>query len=538
MENSKYYYRPYTVYTYDKVDSTNSVAKRAITMMGERLDLSVHIAGEQTAGRGRNDRVWINTDNAIMMSIVRGTRFSTNKLPMLNLVAAAAVRNALEIVTCHKVDFSIKWPNDIVTTERLEKVCGILSEVVRVEDRNYAIIGIGVNLNAERIPDGLLQPATSVFLQYGKYLNIRETVGVILDEFTSQMKLAESKPTEFLKSFAKECISLGRHVKVANDLTVRYGVGEKLSPNGQLIVRFEDGEEDVVYAADVSVRNLTPIDDSLALKLLPKRKRRSNKGDHGKAAIIAGSGNMPGAALMCTKACIRSGAGLTKVLVPESIRASFALIPEAMLVCDDKKADELIDWADSILIGCGLGVNERTAKLLKKVLLSHKPCVIDADGLNTLSAEPKLMELLHENVVLTPHPAEMGRLCKLETEEVIKRFSPTAIEFASKHGCCVLLKSASSIIVSAAGTIRYNDSGNSGLAKGGSGDVLAGIIAAMMAQGTKPFDAASLGSYLLGISAEKAIDFLHNRFIEATDIVDIIGNELLIKEPNANTDAN
>lgn len=526
MDNSRYQFYPFTVYTYDKVDSTNALAKRAIAMKGMGMDMSVHVAGEQTAGRGRNDRIWLNTKDAVMMSIVQSTKLGINKMPILNLVAAVAVRNAMMRLTGNRVELTVKWPNDVLTSDRLEKVCGILSEAVRIDDKKYAVIGIGVNLNASSMPDDLLQPATSIYLQYGKYIPVLDAVNEILREYMVQYKLMMNDTDAFLKHFSAGCISLGRHVAVDDGERVRYGVGEKLAPNGQLIVNFEDGESDVIYAADVSVRNKTAVDEKLAKKLLPKRSRNANKGAFGRAAMIVGSDNMPGAALMSVKACVRTGAGLTKALVTPEVKPAFAAIPEAMLVSSDDEADKLIEWATAIGIGCGMGVNERTRALTEAVLRSKKPCVIDADALNMIAAYPEIKELLHDKAVITPHPGEMSRLTGTTTEEVVKNFSPTAIEFAAKHGCTVLLKSASSIIVSPDGTVRYNDSGNDGLAKGGSGDVLTGIITALLAQGAKPFDAASLGSYLLGASAERALDLLRTRALCAGDVIDAISEEL------------
>ncbi|MCR5809710.1 MAG: NAD(P)H-hydrate dehydratase [Clostridiales bacterium] len=526
MDNDRFQVFPYTVYTYESVDSTNAVARRAIAMIGDSADLTVHVAGEQTAGKGRNGRTWLNTDRAVMMSIVHETKLNMDKMPILNLAAAMAVRNALVKLTDNKIDLTIKWPNDVLTSEKLEKICGILSEAVRLDGKKYAIIGIGVNLDAARMPGNLLQPATSVYLECGKHVYVLEAVKAILKEFDFQYKLLMSDPDTFLRSFAAGCVTLGRHVAVINGDEIRYGIGEKLAPNGQLIVNYEDGQKELVYAADVSVRNQTTIDENLIKKLMPKRPRKSNKGDFGRAAIIAGTRDMPGAGLMCVRACLRAGAGLTKALIPEQLREAFSRIPEAMLVTDDEKADELISWASAIGIGCGLGVNERTRALVEKALRSGKNCVIDADALNTMAKHRELLDLLHAGVVITPHPAEMARLMECDTEKVVKEFSATAIEFAARYGCCVLLKSASSIIVSPNGTVRYNDSGNSGLAKGGSGDVLAGIVTAMLAQGAKPFDAASIGSFLLGSSAEKALSFLHDRFILAGDITDIISSEI------------
>ena len=177
-----------------------------------------------------------------------------------------------------------------------------------------------------------------------------------------------------------------------------------------------------------------------------------------------------------------------------------------------------------------MGVNERTKALLKKALLSKKPCVIDADALNTLSLNPDMFKLLQENAVLTPHPAEMSRLTGKRTEDIVRDMTVTAREASAKWGCTVLLKSSVSVIASPDQPLRYNDCGNTGLAKGGSGDVLSGLVTGMLAQGSSPYDAASIGAFLLGSSAEKALDLLHTRFITASDITEIIGSELNYKE--------
>lgn len=525
MENGNYQHYPFTVYTYDEVDSTNAVARRAVISCGDMYDMTVHVAGSQTEGRGRNGRTWLNTDDAVMMSIVHTAKLPAARLPMLNLAAAAAVRKAVMKLTGNAFELSVKWPNDVVTSRGLEKLCGILSEVVAVNGKKYAVIGIGLDLNAGSMPGDLLQPATSVFLECGRRFRVLDAVDAILDEYLVQYELLKLDPEAFLNCFGEYCISVGRHVAVHSGDTVRYGIGDRLAKDGRLIVRFEDGALEEVSAGDVSIKNKSALDAELIKKLMPKREPKGNKGSNGRAGLIVGSCDMPGAALMCAKACVRAGAGLTKALVPDGIRAAFASVPEVMLEREEN-ADSFIDWASAVGVGCGMGVSERTAKLLEKVLLSKKPCVIDADALNTMAQRPELMKLLHSNAVLTPHPGEMARLCGCATEEVVKRFSETAIAFAAEHGCCVLLKSASSIIVSPNGNVRYNDSGNSGLAKGGSGDVLAGLVTSMLAQGAKPFDAASIGSFLLGSSAEKALGLLRERFIEAGDIIDIVASEL------------
>lgn len=526
MDDGYYGMYPFTVYTYDKVDSTNAMAKRAIEHSGDSVNLSVHVAGEQTEGRGRNNRTWVNTEDSVMMSIVIKTRLAMEKISMLNLVAAVAVKNAIMRLTHNGVNIAVKWPNDIITTDSYEKVCGILSEVMKHDNAKYAIIGIGLNLNARTMPDDLLQPATSVYLHYGKYIEILKAVDEILKQFKFQYDYFMKDQAGFLNDFAKNCITLGHHVAVSNGEGIRYGLGDKLSPNGFLIVKYEGGVSEAVSCGDVSIRNMRTVDSEMVRKLMPKPKPFANKSAFGRAAMIVGSDDMPGAAIMSTKACIRAGAGLTRALIPKGIAPSFANVPEAMLVTDDKKADELIEWASSICIGCGMTVSERTRALVEKVLKSGKKCLLDADALNTVAEHRELLELLHDKVVITPHPGEMGRLMQLDTDFVVQNFTNCALDFAEKHGCTVLLKSYYSVIVSPSGVIRYNDSGSIALAKGGSGDVLAGLVTGLMAQGVKPFDAASFGSYLLGVSAEDVMKVLKFRFAGASDIIDVISTEL------------
>lgn len=277
--------------------------------------------------------------------------------------------------------------------------------------------------------------------------------------------------------------------------------------------------------ADEQYNRETLIDETLVRELMPKRSDTSNKGNFGKALMVVGSCGMTGAAIMSSRAAVRAGAGLTKALIPEEITPSFSIIPEVMTSFDEKDPKIDFDWATSICIGCGMGVNERTKRLLILALQTQKPIVIDADALNTVSKNKDILRLLHSNVVITPHVAEMSRLIDKDNESVINSFADTAIRFASEYGCNVLLKSSTSVIASCDGALRWNTSGNSSLAKGGSGDVLAGITTGLMAQGLCPFDAASAGAYLLGVSAERALDTLGRRALTATDIIDVISGK-------------
>ncbi len=266
----------------------------------------------------------------------------------------------------------------------------------------------------------------------------------------------------------------------------------------------------------------TIVDEAFVRSLLPTRRRVSNKGTYGRTLIIAGSRNMPGAAVMCTRAVLRTGSGLTRTIVPCGIESAFASTPETMLICDDGTLDinEQLEWTDAAAIGCGMGSDPRKYEKTEAVLRSGKRAVIDADGLNLM--DERLRELLSGNNVITPHPGEMARRTGASAADILADPVSAAQGFASRYGCTVLLKNAVSVIASPDGRIRYNTAGNPGLAKGGSGDVLCGIIAALLAAGLDPFDAASAGAYILGTAADKAFALLGERMLIAGDVIDAL----------------
>lgn len=277
------------------------------------------------------------------------------------------------------------------------------------------------------------------------------------------------------------------------------------------------GITDAEHSAQL--RNEQLIDGEFVRGLLPKRKLVSNKGSFGKAAIAAGSPGMGGAAVMAATAALRTGAGLTRAFVPTEILYMFAARPELMAVGDDD-IESLVQWASAVGIGCGSGGDALIKKKLRAVLSSGKPAVIDADGLNNL--DDSLKSLLSRRHVLTPHPGEMARLTKKSLDAVLRDPVGAAEEAARDFGCIVLLKGAVSVIANPDGRLRYNAAGNPGLAKGGSGDVLTGIITALLAQGLEPFDAASAGAYILGCSAENALELLRERVLTAGDVLGAI----------------
>ena len=280
-------------------------------------------------------------------------------------------------------------------------------------------------------------------------------------------------------------------------------------------------DEDIVTA--FSKEKL--IDDEFVRSCLPDRKIVSNKGNFGRTLIFAGSPGMSGAAVMASTAALRVGSGLVNAVVPDSIVQAFGIRPEIMVNADsDSDIKSNISKASAVGIGCGSGKDEKIKKKLYEVLMSRKPCVVDADAINIM--DPELLSLLHENCVLTPHPGEMSRLIHTDIKSVIEHPVETAKSFSEKFGTVLLLKSAASVIAAPDGRIRYNISGNPGLAKGGSGDVLTGIISGLLAQGLTAFDAASCGAYLLGQSADTALSLLKNRALIAGDVLDSIAETM------------
>ncbi len=270
------------------------------------------------------------------------------------------------------------------------------------------------------------------------------------------------------------------------------------------------------------------LEDEDIAALLPPRKADSHKGANGRALLMAGSEAYTGAALMSAAAALRCGTGLLKVAVPRLVKPAFSALPEAMCIpvgdggewdtAASKETASYFDTNDVLALGPGMGSGESVPALLEKALKAKKPIVIDADGLNALARNPHLFALLHENVILTPHPGEMARLMKIGTDEVIDHPRETAVQAADEWGCTVLLKGAVSMIA-APEKLTVNTTGNAGLAKGGSGDVLTGIILALLAQGLSAYDAARAGSYLLGTSADRALALLEKRWLMPRDVV-------------------
>ena len=274
------------------------------------------------------------------------------------------------------------------------------------------------------------------------------------------------------------------------------------------------------------------------LSLIPKRKRNGHKGTFGKVLVIAGSEGMSGAAYLSAKACLKIGAGMVKILSSQMNREILqTLLPEALFASydTDKSISSSISWADVIVIGPGLGLSEKTEELLNAVI-NLKPkarLIIDADAINTLAARldnddettvsrmELIADLLPTNSILTPHPMELSRLMGLSMADIQKNIIDIANQCSYNNELVYVMKDTRTIVTKSAQ--KYiNSSGNNGMATAGSGDVLTGIIAGLVAQGMEAFEASCLGVYIHGLAGDVAKDKMSEYSLMAIDIADAI----------------
>lgn len=263
------------------------------------------------------------------------------------------------------------------------------------------------------------------------------------------------------------------------------------------------------------------------LPTLKKRSRFSHKGNFGHALFIGGSYGKMGAAVLASRACLRTGVGLLTVHCPEcGVDILQTAVPEAM--CSPDKEHSYVSFVpenlssfSAIGMGCGLGTEPESAKVLIHLLKeSRHPLVLDADALNILSQHPEWVDYLPANTIITPHPKEFERL----TGAYQSRFEQIekARAFSKKHTIFVVLKGAYTAVVCPDGEVHFNSTGNSGMATGGSGDVLCGMILSLLAQGYTPKEAAVLAVFLHGQAGDSAAEKHGMAALLASDIVNEI----------------
>jgi ADP-dependent NAD(P)H-hydrate dehydratase / NAD(P)H-hydrate epimerase len=298
--------------------------------------------------------------------------------------------------------------------------------------------------------------------------------------------------------------------------------------------------ENHVYVGSFDVLDISLNEEAVALQaspyffperesvavLLKKRNKFDHKGKFGHALLVAGSKGKAGAAVLSASACLRSGAGLLTVhSVKEVTSALLCNLPEAMSntdVCEEYISEvSKPSGYDAVGFGPGVGTNKDTETVLKNIIQNCAGgLVIDADGLNILSENKTWLAFMMPSVILTPHIKEFERLAG-KSENDFDRLEMLR-QFSIKHGCIVILKGAYSAIAMPDGNVFFNSSGNPGLAKGGSGDVLTGIILGLLARGYTPPKAALIGTYIHGYAADLCTKKMSMESILASDVIKML----------------
>ena len=286
-----------------------------------------------------------------------------------------------------------------------------------------------------------------------------------------------------------------------------------------------------------------------ALPRLPPRSADSNKGNFGRVLVVGGSRGMAGATILCGSAALRAGAGLVKVAVPSEILPTVAAgnpCYTTFALAQDEEGRiahaampallKLMESHDVLAVGPGLDRGPWLTSVVTKLAgRCPKPMVIDADGLNAFVNQPAKLHAGGYPRILTPHPGEFARLVQLNTNTVQARRRELAINFAREHECILVLKGRGTVVTDGR-QLFENETGNPGLATGGTGDVLTGVIAALVGQGLGIFEAAQLGVYLHGLAGDLARDEVGEISLIATDVLRWLPEAFRRHHRSANTD--
>lgn len=296
------------------------------------------------------------------------------------------------------------------------------------------------------------------------------------------------KPVHILKPASEQCGILS---------LIDIGIDEKC---------YEAVESDIIVSAE----------HNEIKRFFKPRESVSNKGDYGRLLSVCGSRNMQGAAVMAANAAVESGVGIVECVFPDAAYSAIApklteplLKPLASTDDGVLKAENLqqilacIQKCDAVLLGCGLGMTEDTVKLVQNIILnSNKPIILDADGINAVSLNINILKESSAPLILTPHPGEMSRLTGLSVEEIQQNRIKTARDFATEYGCVLVLKGSNTVVAGPSGSVYINRTGNAGMATGGSGDVLAGIISSFVCQSMSLQSATIAGVYIHGLCGD------------------------------------
>lgn len=270
--------------------------------------------------------------------------------------------------------------------------------------------------------------------------------------------------------------------------------------------------------------------------IFAKRKSDAQKGDYGHVLIVAGSAGLTGAAYLASEAALLTGSGLVTCAIPKSLNAILASkLTEAMtLPVEDggkgyfpisafSEVMKFSEKVDALAIGPGLSQRPETKEFVKKLIGAlERPIVLDADGINSVCDDPYVLKRAKKDIIITPHPGEMARLAHKEIKYIQANRKSVAQAVAKKYNIVVALKGANTVVASPRGEVFINTTGNPGMASGGVGDVLTGMIVSLLGQGYAPFNAAKFGVYLHGLAGDIAAGEKTEVSLRAQDILDNI----------------
>ena len=323
------------------------------------------------------------------------------------------------------------------------------------------------------------------------------------------------------------------------DHTVAFGypkIGNVVYPGSVATGELTVADIGIAHGLDKNIKTYL-MEPDFVRNVLPRRQLDSNKGTFGKVMIVGGSENFVGAVGLAAYSSLKSGAGLATVAAPSNITLGVAsIVPEATLINLPIDESGTIDgWPaareiyrrmedySALLVGCGMGVSNQAHLLISNLLLSpvdlSVPVVIDADGLNMLSSHSRWWDQLPEDCVLTPHPGEMSRMTGLSVTKIQNDRLEIARKFSAKWGRILVLKGANSVVALPDGNLWVSDISTPSLSSAGTGDVLAGLIAGLIAQGLSVSDAAISGVYIHGVAGEFTRDKLGDSGTLASDVI-------------------
>lgn len=396
------------------------------------------------------------------------------------------------------------------------------------DDAGHASLQAALD-GAEMLVDALLGTGRSRPIE-GALASVLERVNATLQRSTPPKVVAVDLPTGVDADSGRV-----DPLAIRADMTVTFGlakVGLYTLPGSEYAGQVQVVDIGLPKAAEAAVP-LDLLGIAWVRDRLPKRPKSSNKGTFGRVLVVAGSANYPGAARLAAEACYRVGAGLVTLAAPSSVQPLIAaVIPEATWLPLDGDSNALSADAvativaaarscDAMLIGPGISQRDGVSDAVLRVLssASARPCVVDADALNALAPRPGWHEHITTAAVLTPHPGEMARLLGTTVAEVQDNRLNVAMKAAAMWGKVVVLKGAHTVIAAPDGRAAISPYANPLLATAGTGDVLAGAIAGLLAQGLKPFEAAACGVYLHGLAAEEIGEEFADRGMLASELL-------------------